>query len=593
MTNVRMLHPDARKDGYQELIEEPENEGAHSRPRILLALSSSGNRSLISEQLRAFYTVIEPGSDQVAAPDFDLAIIDTANFKRWHTVIQDAKVREEPTFLPVILVLSRHELKKNIRVYWDYIDEFVVTPMDKLEFSERISMLLRARHLAKTQRAQLAYLATHDRITGLPNNQRFKERVSEVVLDASILNQTVQVMVVQISVNRIMNSLGHRGLDQAAAICTSRLRALASDNHYCARLTTETWGILQPVGQSKEELFEFCQRLAMIADDPLDIDNERVHIGITMGVGLYPDDASDSIRVLDCAINALGTATNSQPQFYCQSVQHHALRFIRTETLLRKALEAEQFELWYQPQIRLSDNQVVGVEALVRWRLPNGSLAPPQDFLTVAQTTGLIVPLDRWVLKRACKDMKHWQQLQININRVAVNITAEDVQQEDFVSFVTDQLSYYELSPSMLELELTESTILKAGQSNINKLNELRVHGLEIAIDDFGTGYSSLAYLHTLPISILKIDQCFVRNILEVEADVAITKTILWLAKNFKLNTVAEGIETRDVADFLKDLGVDTAQGYFYSKPMPEPEFRKWLGDWNSEHCQKDFSAST
>ena len=361
-----------------------------------------------------------------------------------------------------------------------------------------------------------------------------------------------------------------------------------------ARLTTETWGLSLAPGQTRETVFALCQKLNSIVKKPLNIDGELIHIDIAIGVGIYPDDATEAMRVLDAAINAVGTASNNQPQFYSKAVQHDALRFIRTETRLRQALLEDQFEVWYQPQVDLVAQTVTGVEALIRWRLPNGKLAPPADFLSVAESTGLIVAMDRWVLKKACEDMAGWRKQWLGIERVAVNITSHDVQEPDFVKYVRQQLEQFELPPPTLELELTESELFRADTENLEKLNELRSYGLDIAIDDFGTGYSSLGYLHTLPISILKIDQSFIRDVLTVETDAAITKTIIWLAKNFQLRTIAEGIETVEQADYLQSIGADTVQGYYYAKPMPEHELKPWLEKWyeNREEWTKTGSSA-
>lgn len=548
--------------------------------RILLAVSGPGNRSLLRDQLCDDFELVEPqgSADQLA---FDLAIVDTENYRQWREILLDEKLRSEPTFLPVILILSRDELKNRLRSFAELVDEFIITPVDRLEFSERVAMLLRARHLAKSQRDQLAYLATHDRVTGLPNQQRFIERLSENILDASVLDQTVHVIVIKLNVNRIMNSLGHKGLDTAASICTTRLASIVGRGVDVARLTTETWGIVCPPGEPPDKVFALCQKLHKIVEQPLNIDGELIHIDIAVGVGLYPDDAQDAMRVLDAAINAVGTASKNRPQFYSKAVQHEALRFIRTETRLRQALIEDQFELWYQPQINLSTHTVTGVEALIRWRLPNGRLAPPADFLNVAESTGLLVSMDRWVLQQACKDMASWRKQWLGIERVAVNVTSYDVQEPDFVEFVRRQLEQFELPPPTLELELTESALFRADTKNLEKLNDLRSFGLDIAIDDFGTGYSSLGYLHTLPITILKIDQSFVRDILAVETDAAITKTIIWLAKNFGLRTIAEGVETPEQAEYLQSIGADTVQGFHYAKPMPEHELKPWLERWH------------
>ncbi|GGX56912.1 putative bifunctional diguanylate cyclase/phosphodiesterase [Saccharospirillum salsuginis] len=551
-----------------------------SHARVLLAVGSRGNRDRLRAHFQAQYDLVDP--HQLTAEDgqFDLAIVDPSGYRRWHQAVLDAKLHEEPVFLPTILMVSRNELSLHLKSYGDLVDEFIVTPVDRLELSERVAMLLRARRMAQEQQAQLAYLTTHDRVTGLPNKPRFLDTLSDRIVDASVLNRTVQVVVLAFDFTPIMRSLGHHGLDRAAKTCSARLRALLAPDCTLARLTTDTWGLIPPPGQSMDALVEQCQRLQSVTDKPIPVNNERIHIDMTLGVGVYPDDATEALGALDCAINALSSATDSTPRFYSRAMQHRALRFIRTETRLRDAFGKNQFELWFQPQVSLADHQVHQVEALVRWRLPGGEVAPPNEFLPVARAANLTVPLDRWVLTTACATLRKWLDDGLNIDRMAVNITAEDVRCDDFVAFVRSQLVRFGLPPSVLELELTESTLMDANDDTLRKLSELRDLGLDIALDDFGTGYSSLSYLHTLPINILKIDQCFIRNILTVETDAAITRSILWLANNFRLNTIAEGVESREQADFLKALHVDMTQGYHYARPMPDPAFRQWLDRW-------------
>lgn len=554
-------------------------------PKVLLAISRNGNLKRIKEYLSETYSLIEPEDLPVNAPDsegYDLAIVDSGGYKQFEGLIHSAKQRAEPTFLPTMVILTKVELQNRDQLQGGLVDEFIVTPIDKVEFSERISMLMRARTQALVQQGQLAHLTTHDRVTGLPNFYSMSERLAETILDASILNQSVQVVVLKLTVARIMNSLGHKGLDQAAKICSERLKALLPAGVFLARLTTDTWGLIQPPGQPLDALLEQCQSFQKASEQHLEIDTEFVHVDLTIGVGIYPLDASDGPRTLDCAINAISSASGPKPHFYSQKVQHEALRYIRTETRLRDALEQEQFELWYQPQVRLDDMAISGVEALVRWRLPNGHLAPPGDFISVAESTGLIVPLDRWVIKQACQSMSEWRSQHVKIDRIAVNVSSVDVQKPDFADYVRSQLERCRLPPPTLEIELTESTLFEAGDLSLKKLDELRNLGMDIAIDDFGTGYSSLSYIHRLPINILKIDKSFVQDILTVRSNVAITKTIVWLAKNFNLMTIAEGIETEEQANFLKSLNVDIAQGYYYAKPMPASDFTTWLKDWEA-----------
>lgn len=545
--------------------------------RILLLLSPGKNRELLRHHLAEHHEVIEPDGDVLPRDAFDLVIVDPACFHRWFNQILDAKTREEPTFLPCILVLSRSELKQRLKAFWNAVDEFVVTPLERKEFSERVAMLLRARRLAVMQRSRLAYLVNHDRSTGLPNKTLFMDRLSNVLRDASLLDWNVAVAVVRIPLARILKSLGHEGLERAATACATRLRSLLGDEVSLARLTTEEFGIIHHSRDSLASITDVCSRVQRLADEPLRIGDETVHVSPRMGIALYPEDAEHAGSLLDCAISALSEVKEDGPAFYSREVRHEALRFIRTEARLHEALAQNQFELWFQPQINLLTRAVIGVEALVRWRLPGGKLVPPGEFIGVAEASGLIGEIDRWVLQKSCATMQQWKTEGVDVQRIAVNVSAEDVNAPDFNSMIERMLATYSLPPPTLELEITETTLFEISDTNMEKLRSLKAMGVSIAVDDFGTGYSSLSYLHRLPVTTLKIDKAFVDRVDQDHSHAAIARAIVWLAKNFGLETVAEGIESEAQAQKLRGMGVVTGQGFLYARPMPAAELCEWL----------------
>jgi EAL domain-containing protein (putative c-di-GMP-specific phosphodiesterase class I)/GGDEF domain-containing protein len=522
---------------------------------------------------------VEPSGPLLKPGSFDIAIVDIEGLRQWQKQLLDAKLREEPTFLPVVLVVSNSELRHRFKTFWDTIDEFIISPIDRREFTERVSMLLRTRRLALTQRSHLAYLVNYDRMTGLPNQNLFMDRLMDSVRDASILNKQVHITVIHIPLSRIMKSLGYHGLERVAAKCSTRLVALLRAEVSIARLTTEEWGLIHRPGDTLNHVLEICSRIQLLADEPIDVRGERIHLAPRIGIGVYPDDSSDAKGALDCAMAALSEAKGITPVFYSRRIQHEALRFIRTESRLHEALEKEQFELCFQPQLNLKSERPIGVEALVRWRLPSGELVPPGEFLAVATSTGQIQGIDRWVLEKACAAMDLWRHDNLGLERISVNVTVKDIEAPDFVEFTKKMLDKYQLPPPSLELELTETTLFEISNKNLEKLNFIRAYGVSIAVDDFGKGYSSLNYLHKLPITTLKIDKEFVSNVISSSTDAAITETIVWLAKRFNLETVAEGVETKEQIEFLRSLGVTTAQGFFYSSPIPESKLREWIKD--------------
>ncbi|HET6655803.1 MAG TPA: bifunctional diguanylate cyclase/phosphodiesterase, partial [Gammaproteobacteria bacterium] len=481
------------------------------------------------------------------------------------------------TFLPVILIASRRDLRRRLKLFWDAVDEFILTPVERSEFMERTEMLYRARRLALKQRARLAHVVNHDRLSGLPNLNLFMDRLTSAILDASVLNKPLYATVVHVPLAHVLASLGHREFDRAATECASRLRALLGPDVPLAQLGAEKWGVIHPVGMAMDGVIEVCGRIQRLAGESIRIDNEKIRVSPRIGVGGYPHDASDAAGVLDCAISALTSASDAGPVFYSKNDQDKALRFIRTESRLHEALKHEQFELWFQPQVQLDDRRTIAVEALVRWRLPDGQLVPPLDFMEVAEATGLICDIDRWVLRQACAAVQRWRKQGAGVERVAVNVSAEDVCAPDFADIIEATLDEFRIPASALELELTETALFEISGDSLAKLNRLRQRGIDIAVDDFGTGYSSLRYLHQLPVTSLKIDKAFVKDVDRNETNASIIRTIALLAQNFRLGTVAEGIESEKEAQFLTSLDVAIGQGYFYARPMPEADLLKWL----------------
>ena len=564
----------------------PEDDESTDRPsvrgRVLMLVGSGGkgNRERLREYLAGAYELIEPDERAGSVQAFDLAIVDVANFPQWQDWLMDAKVRDEPTFLPVILIISRAELRHRLRHHWHTIDEFIVAPVDKGEFAERIAMLMRTRQLALSQRSRLMYLVTHDRVSGLPNKSLFMERLTHTIHDASLLGSDLQVMVVHVPLARIMQSMGHQGLDRAAILLSRQLQSLLGDEVTLARLTTEEWAVLYPPGTSMSRLCEVGRSIMAMTDRPLTINNENVLVSPRIGVAGFPGDAADALGVLNCAISALSKAhaVPQAPMFYSRDVQHRALRHIRTEARIHDALAQAQFELWFQPQVRLSDLKVTGVEALIRWRLPSGELVLPGEFLPVAEASDLIIDIDLWVLKKACAVMANWRDRPHSPDRIAINVSSPSLMRPGFIDEVFDLLDGHAIPPPSIELELTESSFLESSASCLDGLKRLRDYGASIAVDDFGTGYSSLSYLHRLPITTVKIDKSFVDDIHQNSTNAAITQAVVWLSQHFSLETIAEGVETPEQAAYLTSLGIDTAQGFLYARPMMEEDLFAWLG---------------
>jgi EAL domain-containing protein (putative c-di-GMP-specific phosphodiesterase class I)/GGDEF domain-containing protein len=569
--------------GISDQVEE--NPSTLHRARVLLLVGSSGNRKQLAKQLEKHYQVIMPDEavpDETAllqGPDeaaYDLAIVDFSGMQRWRQALMEARKREQPAFLPSMLISSRGDLFQALQFCHTLIDEFLFVPIDPSELAQRVAMLLRARRQALMQSVRLAYLTSHDPESGLPNKTLFLDRLGQAVQDATVLHRRVYALVVHIPLGPVLKSLGNRALEKAGLACCERLAKLLREEHSLSRISKEEWGLMLRAGATTDDVLEIFRNIQKLTTAPLNIQGERIHVSPAVGIAIYPDDASDAHALLDCASAALARSDQAtRPNFYSRNVQRQALEHIRTEAGLHEALAKEQFELWLQPKISLQSRSLVSVEALIRWRLPGGELVPPGNFIPVAESTGLIIDIDRWVLAKACEYMSVWKA-QGGPSQIAVNISAQHLDKADFVTTVTQLLAQYTVSPTALELELTETALAELTQENLAKLEELRNLGVSIALDDFGTGYCSLNYLHKLPITTLKIDKSFIDHIATNNSDAAITQAIVSLAKNFQLKLVAEGIETEDQLNCLLKLEVNLGQGYFFARPMPFAELENW-----------------
>jgi EAL domain-containing protein (putative c-di-GMP-specific phosphodiesterase class I) len=290
-----------------------------------------------------------------------------------------------------------------------------------------------------------------------------------------------------------------------------------------------------------------------------------------VGVSIFPEDGLDATTLLKNADAAMYKAKDdgkNSYQFYKEEMTEKAFERLLMENSLRQALENEEFVVHYQPQVDTITEKIVGMEALVRWNHPSMGLVPPSKFIPLAEETGLIVKLDRWVMKTAMKQITKWNLENLYEKFVSLNLSIKQLEEKDFIEFLQKTLKETKCSPSFIELEITESQIMKDAKKCIQILNSVKELGIAISIDDFGTGYSSLSYLKKFPISKIKIDQSFVKDIPNDEDDIALVKVIISIAKNLNLSTIAEGVETNEQKEFMLKHGCDKIQGYFYSKPI-------------------------
>ncbi len=545
--------------------------------RILLLIAGGGNRQQIERELAQRFTVVHPEGDALPADGFDLAIADGPGLRRWNHALREAKAAAQPVFLPLMLLLPRTDLRDRRRGLSDLLDDFITTPIDRTEFMERVQILLRARQQALEQRDELVRLVNFDRATGLPNRHLFTDRVQAAMRSADTRGAGLFVAVIHVPLAHVLESVGELAVEEAAMTCSAHLCDLAGENVDLARLRMDQWGVRLFDGGRMEAVFELCARIDRLADCGIEAGGETVYLAPRIGVASYPADADSATGLIDAAIAAAGRARGGEPAFYTMEQCAAALHYLRTEAGLREAFADDQFELWLQPKVPLQAAGPPSAEALIRWRLPSGAMVPPGDFIPVAETSGLIRDITRWVIATAFDLVARTGRDRGQRLHLALNITPVDVQQPGLSEWLRGLCREHDVAPGQIEFELTETMVCDMDEPTLESLHTLRAAGFGIAIDDFGTGYSSLGYLHRLPANTLKIDRRFIDKIPGDSGGATVTRAIIDLAQAFNLQTVAEGVEDAEQIEYLRAAGVDYGQGFHIARPMPETDFRAWL----------------
>jgi diguanylate cyclase (GGDEF)-like protein len=436
--------------------------------------------------------------------------------------------------------------------------------------------------LVRQRTEQLNYLAYHDVLTDLPNRILFEDRLSQALVTTRE-NQKVAVLFISPDrIKEVRDTLGHSVESRLLQEIAVRLKNYASEGATVARFEAGEFALLL-TQISTEDVVEITNNIFESLKLPFAIEGHEIFITAGIGISLFPDDGKDTHALLKNAGAALSRAKEqggNSYQFYTSDINVQALKRLALENNLRRAIERDEFEVFYQPKIDINTGKIVGMEALVRWRHPEMGLISPLEFIPLAEETGLIVPIGEWILRRSCAQSRLWRDKGFNLH-VAVNLSARQFQEPNLSQMVTEIIEETGFNPSFLNLEVTESSIMKNAESAVKTLGELRGMGIKISIDDFGTGYSSLGYLKRLPIDVLKIDKSFINDVTTNPDDAALVMAIVTLAHNLKLKVVAEGVETEDQLSFLHLLRCDEWQGFLYSRPIPTGEFEKLLVEKN------------
>ncbi|MFN6582164.1 MAG: EAL domain-containing protein [Aulosira sp. ZfuVER01] len=445
----------------------------------------------------------------------------------------------------------------------------------------------------KLAEAKIRHQALHDLLTNLPNRVLFNERLSQALAQAQKSGSKLAVCFLDLDRFKTINdTLSHAIGDKLLQSVAQRLTQCLRDCDTIARWGGDEFTLLLPEIKDTQEVAQIQDRILAAFKPVFNIENYHLHISPSIGIALYPlhgQDAETLIKHADAALYIVKSQGRNNYQFYHSAINSGSSELLILENSLHYALERQEFEIYYQPQVNSSTGKITKIEALLRWRhLQLGCIAP-EKFIPLAEETGLIVPIGEWVLKTACTQNKFWQDtLGLPSLSVAVNLSARQFQQPNLVNIVTQILSTTQLTPQCLELEITESIAMQNVDFTQKVLSELYALGVSISIDDFGTGYCSLSYLKNFPIHGLKIDKSFIRDLSNDQYDAAITTAIIALAHGLKLAVVAEGVETEEQRNLLQVLDCELMQGYLFSRPLSAEDTTKLLR--KSKSCQVNTS---
>ncbi|HXK19449.1 MAG TPA: EAL domain-containing protein, partial [Polyangiaceae bacterium] len=434
---------------------------------------------------------------------------------------------------------------------------------------------------ARAMSLQMTHAAEHDFLTGLPNRMLLNDRIAQAIVGAKRHATQVAVLFLDLDgFKHINDSLGHSVGDKLLQSIAKRLVECGRATDTVSRQGGDEFVVLLSEVQRSEDAAIAASRMLTAVAEAHVLDEHELHVTTSIGLSVYPDDGDDAETLIKNADTAMYQAKENgrhSYQYFKPAMNARAVERQSIEECLRRALERNEFSLHYQPKVDFKTGAIAGAEALLRWTHSTRGAVSPAQFIPVAEECGLIVPIGRWVLRQACKQARAWAKAGLPAATVAVNVSAKEFRGESFLKQLHEILEETGLDPSLLELELTESVLMKHAESAASILGTLRSSGVQVAVDDFGTGYSSLSYLRKFPIDALKIDQSFVGRIGTTADDASIVTAVIGMAKSLKLRVVAEGVETREQSIFLQAHACDEAQGYYFGRPVPAEQFANLL----------------
>ncbi len=488
-----------------------------------------------------------------------------------------AKLQELPhgRIIPVLMITALEDNLSVEKAFAAGASDYIPKPIHFAVLSQRVRRIIDGNRAEK----RIRHIAYNDLLTGLPNRALFIEQLGLSIEQARQAGDALAVMFLDLDRFKYINdTLGHDIGDHLLVAVAQRLRRCVRTVDSVARLGGDEFTVvLSNIDAPRAAITaqHICHALAT----PFEIDGHDIFVTASVGISLYPHDGIDVNTLLKHADTAMYRAkkTKTSFQFFEPAMERSIAEHVHLQNDLRHAIERHELEIYYQPQVCLNNGQVIGMEALLRWHHPSRGMVSPIEFIPLAEESGLIHELGEWVLRTACAQVQQWVQDGLPSLKIAVNLSVRQLLQKDFSLIVEKALADTGLTPQLLELEITEGTLMEHAQDTLEALHRLRSLGIRLSIDDFGTGYSSLAYLKRFPVDIVKIDRSFVRDVCEDADDAAIVTGIIALAHSLRLEVVAEGVETESQLQFLREKSCDLIQGYYLSVPIPADQFARFI----------------
>lgn len=463
--------------------------------------------------------------------------------------------------------------------------EWVTITCVRNDDNQVVNYVLVFADISDSKRAQqtLHEMVNRDALTGLPNRRLLNELTSHALRRAEREKNNLAILFIDLDRFKIINdTLGHQVGDKLLVEVSARLSSVMRESDTVARLGGDEFLVMMDSLRDVEDASRVAKKVVSALQAEFMIDGKEIYIGASVGISVYPsdgDDVNSLIKAADIAMYQVKSSGKNGYRFYSAEMSQSAMERFNMELQLRRALERNQFEMVYQPQVSLQTGKIIGAEALVRWQHPELGTVSPAKFIPLAEETGLVTQIGEWVLRESARQAAEWVAQGLGLQSISVNVSGVQVQRSNFPDVVFGILVETGCEPELLELEITESIVMNNTENVISTFNRIKQTGVRLAIDDFGTGYSSLSYLKRLPLDKLKIDQSFVRDITQDADDRAIAGAVIALARSLELTVIAEGVEKREQQDMLKQMGCDDGQGYLYGKPVNAEVFKKILQD--------------